>query len=76
MVCLVLEPWAAGWKGQTKPRSYGGTPLGFFLKYLNERLGNYCRIIEFDDRDILESLKAKLFWAMILDGQMGFFISN
>ena len=52
---------------------FGIINLGFFLKYLNERLGNYCRIIEFDDRDILESLKAKLFWSMILDGQMGFF---
>ena len=27
MVCLGLEPRAAGWKAQTKPRSYGGHPV-------------------------------------------------
>ena len=27
MVCLGLEPGAAGWKTQTNPLSYGGTPL-------------------------------------------------
>ena len=26
MVCLGLEPEAAGWKAQTNPLSYGGTP--------------------------------------------------
>ena len=26
MVCLGLEPGAAGWKTQTNPLSYGGTP--------------------------------------------------
>ena len=26
MVCLGLEPGAAGWKVQTNPQSYGGTP--------------------------------------------------
>ena len=26
MVCLGLEPGAAGWKVQTNPLSYGGTP--------------------------------------------------
>ena len=26
MVCLGLEPGAAGWKAQTNPLSYGGTP--------------------------------------------------
>ena len=26
MVCLGLEPWAAGWKVQTNPLSYGSTP--------------------------------------------------
>ena len=26
MVCLALEPGAAGWKAQTNPLSYGGTP--------------------------------------------------
>ena len=25
MVCLGLDPWAAGWKAQTNPLSYGGT---------------------------------------------------
>ena len=27
MVCLGLEPGAAGWKAQTNPLSYGGTHL-------------------------------------------------
>ena len=26
MVCLGLEPGAEGWKAQTNPLSYGGTP--------------------------------------------------
>ena len=26
MECLGFEPGAAGWKAQTKPRSYGGHP--------------------------------------------------
>ena len=26
MVCLGLEPGAAGWKAQTNPLSYGGIP--------------------------------------------------
>ena len=26
MVCLGLNPWAAGWKAQTNPLSYGGIP--------------------------------------------------
>ena len=26
MVCLGIEPGAAGWKAQTNPMSYGGTP--------------------------------------------------
>ena len=26
MVCLGLEPGTAGWKAQTNPLSYGGTP--------------------------------------------------
>ena len=26
MVCLGLKPKAAGWKAQTNPLSYGGTP--------------------------------------------------
>ena len=31
MVCLGLEPGAAGWKAQTNPLSYGGTPGKHFL---------------------------------------------
>ena len=30
MVCLGLNPGVAGWKGQTNPLSYGGTPNGTF----------------------------------------------
>ena len=31
MVCLVLEPSVAGWKVQTNPLSYGGTPSTVFF---------------------------------------------
>ena len=27
MMCLGLEPGAAGWRAQTNPLSYGGTPI-------------------------------------------------
>ena len=27
MVCLGIEPGAAGWKARTNPLSYGGTPI-------------------------------------------------
>ena len=27
MACFGVEPGAAGWKGQTNPLSYGGTPM-------------------------------------------------
>ena len=30
MVCLGLEPGAAGWKAQTNPLSYSGTPWATF----------------------------------------------
>ena len=29
MMCLGLEPGAAGWKVETNPLSYGGTPMIF-----------------------------------------------
>ena len=32
MACLGVEPGAAGWKAQTNPLSYGGTPC---LKFFN-----------------------------------------
>ena len=32
MVCFGLEPGAAGWRTQTNPQSYGGTP--YYLKLL------------------------------------------
>ena len=31
MVCLGFEPGAAGWKAQTNPLSYGGTPIRFIF---------------------------------------------
>ena len=34
MVCLGLEPGVAGWKAQTNPLSYGGTPWEEFLSQL------------------------------------------
>ena len=39
MVCLGFEPRAAGWKAQTNPLSYGGTPFTYsFLKWANPRI--------------------------------------
>ena len=35
MVCLILEPETAGWKAQTNPLSYGGTPIKQFNKVWN-----------------------------------------
>ena len=32
-MCLGLKPGAAGWKAQTNPLSYGGTPVYFLLHY-------------------------------------------
>ena len=38
MVCLGLEPGAAGWKAQTNPLSYGGTQqLFLFITKNNPR---------------------------------------
>ena len=34
MACLGVEPGAAGWKAQTNPLSYGGTPI--FLHFLQK----------------------------------------
>ena len=31
MVCLGVEPGAAGWKAQTNPLSYGGTPTACLI---------------------------------------------
>ena len=33
MVCLGLEPGAAGWLAQINPLSYCGTPLGITLSH-------------------------------------------
>ena len=33
MVCLGLEPGAAGWKAQTNPLCYGGTPGILLIMY-------------------------------------------
>ena len=35
IVCLGLELGAAGWKAQTNPLSYGGTPIGVFVQFLH-----------------------------------------
>ena len=32
MLCLGLKPGAAGWKAQTNPLSYGGTPFSIVTK--------------------------------------------
>ena len=39
MVCLGLEPRVAGWKVQTNPLSYGGSPyLIYFINPVNDCL--------------------------------------
>ena len=46
MVCLGLKPGAAGWKVQTNPLSYGGTPKIFKnvnIKFIH-RLGKWAKI--------------------------------
>ena len=35
MVCLGLEPGAAGWKRKTNPLNYGGIPHHFFVDEIN-----------------------------------------
>jgi len=35
MVCLGLEPRAAGWKAQTNPMSYGAIPFATILGLSN-----------------------------------------
>ena len=41
MVCLGLEPWAAGWMAQTNPLSYGGTPYCYLqLAYIKEKVAS------------------------------------
>ena len=34
MACLGVEPGAAGWKAQTNPLSYGGTPQKIRILFL------------------------------------------
>ena len=43
MVCLGLEPGAAGWKTQTNPLSYGGTPIFSHLHGRHSRLAQNNR---------------------------------
>ena len=47
MVCLGLEPGAAGWKAQTNPLSYGGTPrnLLFKMPFRWDKLGKTSDIL-------------------------------
>ena len=40
MVCLRFEPRAAGWKAQTNPLSYGGTPA-FLTQRQNAFMGKW-----------------------------------
>ena len=50
MVCLGIEPGAAGWKARTNPLSYGGTPgqqlfcVKFHYAKLKITLTFLCRI--------------------------------
>ena len=36
MVCLGIEPGAAGWKVQINPLSYGGTLLSLYFKFVTD----------------------------------------
>ena len=44
MVCLGFEPRAPGWEAQTKPRSYGGCPIGFLNFVVSLWTYNYARV--------------------------------
>ena len=51
MVCLGLEPGAAGWKAQTNPLSYGCTPKIYLFcdkieekRYLFLKFNNFAHI--------------------------------
>ena len=50
MVCLGLEPGAAGWKAQTNPLSYGSTPTFLIFNLMNFSNGGRepYRPIEYD----------------------------
>ena len=44
MVCLGIEPGAAGWKARTNPLSYGGTPENIVIVCL--QIPNYIKATE------------------------------
>ena len=50
MVCLGLEPGAAGWKAQTNPLSYGGTPQMTF-SFIPFQFGHYQSKMGFDENE-------------------------
>ena len=43
MVCLGFEPGAAGWKAQTNPLSYGGTPTTTTKKLFVLQIRSYLK---------------------------------
>ena len=43
MVCLGVKPGVAGWKAQTNPLSYGGTPITSFLPL--KSFGHYFNLV-------------------------------
>ena len=50
MVCLGLEPGAAGWKAQTNPLSYGGTPslsniVYFLFNFYKIKIGSVIALL-------------------------------
>ena len=47
MVCLGLEPGAAGWKAQTNPLSYGGMTSLIVCRLLNRRKIFSCPFVLF-----------------------------
>ena len=46
MTCLGVEPRAAGWKAQTNPLSYGGTPI--FLSIFKLKKYSLSQIVPID----------------------------
>ena len=57
MVCLGLEPGAAGWKMQTNPLSYGGTPTFFILKKIGPTPASFSFIFSLFKQTLLQFLQ-------------------
>ena len=66
MVCLGLEPEAAGWKAQTNPLSYGGTPSALFFDCSLMSLSDIWRKWVWQSREeIGDSVQGPMSWFFI-----------